>query len=547
MKNIITLFTCLLLVQLVSAQKKTQQPNIILIMVDDMGWSDIGPYGSEISTPNLDRLAAEGLRLQEFYNNSICAPTRASLLTGQFAHKAGIGYFNVNLGLPAYQGYLNRESLTLAEVLKEAGYSTLMSGKWHVGDDSLSWPNQRGFDQFFGFIGGASNYFDIAPYKEKAPPVQLVENNRAINLQPGKYLTDEIAGHAVQFLEEQNKSNKPFFLYVAYNAPHWPLQAQPADIDKYKGKYSIGWDSLRQQRIQRLQKIGLLAPNATIPKDPQVPAWESLTYDEKKYWEKKMEVYAAMIDRMDQGIGQILNKLKALKKDKNTLIVFISDNGAQGGFIPAGRKRPRSSGPIGSAGSYDYVEQSWANVSNAALRSYKASAYEGGISSPLIAWYPGKIKANSIAKGTAHLVDLAPTFYELAGAQYPQQYHQVAINPLPGTSLAKLFLAQQEINRASPLCWERAGNRAVRSGKWKLVSAYPANEWELYDIENDRGETKNLAQQQPQVVAELNAVYEKWAKQNDVIDYDKIKPTGNAGFAGPFNENTQNARRTNQR
>lgn len=514
-------------------QKQAARPNIILIMVDDMGYSDIAPYGSEIQTPNLSRLAAEGLRLQEFYNNSICAPTRASLLTGQSNHKAGVGYFNVNLGLPAYQGYLNRESLTLAEVLKDAGYSTLMSGKWHVGDDSIAWPNQRGFDQFFGFIGGASNYFDIGSYPDKAPPVPLVENNRSFNLQPGHYLTDEIAGHAVKFLDEQNKLNKPFFLYVAYNAPHWPLQALPEDIAKYKGRYAIGWDSLRRERIIQQKKLGIIAPNATIAPDPEVPAWESLTWDEQQLWQRKMEVYAAMIDRMDQGIGKILTKLKELKKDENTLVVFISDNGAQGGFIPTGRKRPRSSGPIGSAGSYDYQEQSWAHVSNTPFRSYKASAYEGGISSPLIAWYPARIKAGGIARGTAHLIDLAPTFYEIGGAAYPSSYHHINTNPLPGISLTPLLFAQQEITRKVPLFWERAGNRAVRQGKWKLISSWPSKQWELYNLETDRAETNNLAAQEPQVVKELAAAYDNWAKENEVVDYDKIKPTGPSGFAGP--------------
>lgn len=514
------------------AQQK-QPPNIILIMVDDMGYSDIAPYGGEIQTPNLSRLAAEGLRLQEFYNNSICAPTRASLLTGQSNHKAGIGFFNVNLGLPAYQGYLNRESLTLAEVLKQAGYSTLMSGKWHVGDDSIYWPNQRGFDRFFGFIGGASNYFDIGSYSDKVPPVPLVENNRRFNLEPGHYLTDEIAGHAVKFLDEQSHTNKPFFLYVAYNAPHWPLQALPEDIAKYKGRYAIGWDSLRNERIARQKKLGLIKADATIAPDPEVPLWEGLTYDEKKLWEKKMEVYAAMIDRMDQGIGKILDKLKALKKDDNTLIVFISDNGAQSGFIPAGRKRQRNSGPVGTAGSYDYQEQSWAHVSNAPFRSYKASAYEGGISSPLIAWFPAKIKGGGIARGTAHLIDLAPTFYEVAGAAYPASYQHVTTNPLQGESLAPLFFSLREIDRATPLFWERAGNRAVRKGKWKLISSYPSKQWELYDIDRDRGETTDLAAQQPQVVKELSAAYDVWARDNNVVDYDRIKPVGPAGFAGP--------------
>ncbi|RBL92912.1 arylsulfatase [Chitinophaga flava] len=533
MKKMITTLVMLGVIHLGIAQQKQQRPNIILIMVDDMGYSDIAPYGGEIQTPNLSRLAAEGLRLQEFYNNSICAPTRASLLTGQSNHKAGIGFFNVNLGLPAYQGFLNKESLTLAEVLKTAGYSTLMSGKWHVGDDSIYWPNQRGFDRFFGFIGGASNYYDIGSYPDKVPPVPLVEDNRRLNLAPGKYLTDEITGHAVKFLEEQNRTNQPFFLYVAYNAPHWPLQAPPEDIARYKGRYAIGWDSLRNERIARQKQLGLIRQDATIAPDPEVPAWESLTYDEKKLWEKKMEVYAAMVDHVDQGIGKILDKLKALKKEDNTLIVFISDNGAQGGFIPTGRRRQRSSGPIGTAGSYDYQEQSWAHVSNSPFRSYKASAYEGGISSPLIAWYPAKIKGGSVARGTAHLIDLAPTFYEIGHAHYPATYHNFSIQPLQGVSLVSLFFSQREIDRSTPLFWERAGNRAVRKGKWKLISSYPSKQWELYDIDNDRAETRNLAIQQPQVVKELSAAYEQWANDNNVVDYDKIKPAGPAGFAGP--------------
>lgn len=256
-------------------------------MVDDLGFSDIGPFGSEIQTPNLNSLATEGIRFREFYNNSICAPTRASLITGQYQHKAGVGYFNVNLGLPAYQGYLNKESLTFAEVLRNAGYSTLMSGKWHVGNDSIAWPNQRGFDHFYGFINGASNYFDLGEYG-KGPAVELVKDNIRTNLKPGQYLTNEITSNALEFLDDQNKSGKPFFLYVAYNAPHWPLQALPEDIAKYKGRYSIGWDSLRSQRIVQQKTLGISDPKQAIAKrDPEVPLWENVSFDEKSYGKQK--------------------------------------------------------------------------------------------------------------------------------------------------------------------------------------------------------------------------------------------------------------------
>jgi arylsulfatase len=531
------------------SQSKTskEKPNIILILVDDLGFSDFGAYGSEIQTPNIDKLAAEGLRLREFYNNSICAPTRASLITGQYPHKAGVGYFNVNLGLPAYQGWLNKESLTFGEVLKQAGYSTFISGKWHVGNDSLYWPKQRGFDKFFGFIGGASNYYDIGSYPEKAPPVELVEDNKRINLEPGKYLTDEIVNHAVSFIDDQNKTKKPFFLYLAFNAPHWPLQAVPEDIAKYKGRYEIGWDSLRAERLAKQQLLGIANQQQAIAvRDAEVPAWESYTYDEKQLWQRKMEVYAAMIDRVDQNIGRLLAELKKIKKDDNTLIVLISDNGAQGGFSPLGRKRPRNSGPIGSAGSYDYVEQGWAQVSNTPFSKHKGNAHEGGISSPFIAWYPKKIKAGSIEKGTAHLIDLAPTFYEVAGATYPEIYNGVKTNPLVGVSLTNLLFSGTALERALPIFWERGGNRAVRKGKWKIVSTYPSKNWELYNIETDRGETTDIAKENPEVVKELEADYEAWAKRDGVENYDKLKPASQGQQAAPVN-NSQPANNSRRR
>ena len=505
------------------AQNKNK-PNIILILVDDLGFSDIGPYGaSEINTPNLDKLATEGMRLKEFYNNSICAPTRASLLTGQYQHKAGVGYFNVNLGLPAYQGFLNRESLTLAEVLKKGGYSTLMAGKWHVGDDKNQWPNQRGFDKFFGFIGGASNYYEISPKGQEKVP--LIKNNESYYLAPGKYLTDEITDNAIEFLTEQDKEKKPFFLYLAYNAPHWPLQALPEDIAKYKGKYQMGWDSLRTIRYQNALKKGVIDPHQKIAaQDKQVRPWNKLTYDEQQYWQTRQEVYAAMIDHLDQSIGKVQQTLKSLKKDDNTLIIFISDNGAQGGNSTR-LYTQRTTGPVGTAGSYEVENSNWSQTGNSPLRSYKAEAYEGGISAPFIAWFPRKIKGNTIAKGTAHLIDLAPTFYQLAGINYPASYNGLKTNTLPGESLWPVLTGQvDEVNRNAPLCWERGGNKAVRDGKWKLVSSFANNEkWELFDLDKDRAENIDLAAQHPEIVARLKAQYHVWAEKNEVVDYNKIR------------------------
>ncbi|MDB5014483.1 MAG: sulfatase [Daejeonella sp.] len=510
---------------------QTKKPNIILIMVDDMGYSDLGSYGSEIKTPNIDRLASEGLRLKEFYNNSICAPTRASLITGQYPHKAGVGYFDVDLGLPAYQGFLNKESLTFAEVLKQGGYNTLMSGKWHVGNDSLSWPNQRGFEKFYGIIGGGANYFnaDPMPLFGTSYPVKIIENNKRLYPKPNTYyFTDEITAHANQFLEEQSKTDKPFFLYLAFNAPHWPLQALPEDIAKYKGRYDIGWDSLRNERLARQVKLGLRDPKQ-VPavRDADIGDWDNLTYDEKQLWKAKMEVYAAMVDRMDQGVGKVLAKLKELKKDDNTLIIFISDNGAPAEDVAHfGKKAANNAGPVGTAGSFEAQGKNWSYVSNSPFRAFKNFMYEGGISSPLIAWFPGKIKKNTIAKGTGHLIDLAPTFYDVAGIKYPEQFNGVKTNTLPGKSLKNLFFSGQDLNRQEPIFWERAGNRAVRKGDWKLVSTYPQYRWELYNLATDRGETKDLAQQNTPIVNELSTAYFEWAKKNGVVNYETIKPKG---------------------
>ncbi len=512
------------------AQKKQDRPNIILIMADDMGYSDLACYGSEVNTPNLDRLAAGGIRFTEFYNNSICAPTRASLITGQYPHKAGVGYFDVDLGLPAYQGFLNRESLTFGEVLRSAGYSTLLSGKWHVGKDSLAWPNQRGFDKFYGVLGGGANYFNNypMPLRGQQYPVVLVENNKRLNPEPDSYyFTDEITDHAVKFLNEQNSTGKPFFLYVAYTAPHWPLHARPEDIAKYKGKFDKGWDVLREERHKRQIELGIVSKDSRIADRDDLPVWDHLTYDEQKLWASRMEVYAAMIDRMDQGIGKILETVKALKKDDNTLVIFISDNGAEGGtYTLGGRGKRFNSGPVGTSGSFDYVYKNWAQVSNTPFRSYKNNMHEGGISSPFIAWYPKLIKPNTIVKGTAHLIDLAPTFYDLAKASYPTKFNGLTTHGLPGKSIVPVLAGvAQEVNREEPIFWERAGNRAVRRGKWKLVSDFEkGNKWELYNLENDRGETTDVAEQHPEVVRALSFEFQRWAVRNGVVDYETIKP-----------------------
>jgi len=523
-KKIQTLFLLLLSTFWVFAQDN--RPNIILVLVDDLGFSDIEPYGGlEISTPNLSKLASEGTRFQEFYNNSICAPTRASLLTGQYAHKAGIGYFNVNLGLPAYQGFLNKESLTLAEVLKNAGYSTIISGKWHVGDDFDQWPAQRGFERSFGFIPGASNFYEINDEANRT--VHLLKNNEPYYLPKGKYLTDEITDQAISFLKEQNKEkkDKPFFLYLAYNAPHWPLQAPEDDIIRYDGVYKNGWDSLRVDRYRQAIEKGVFPKNQDISdRDTTIRSWNKLTYDEKLYWQRRQQVFAGMIDHMDQSIGEILSTLKDLKKYDNTIVVFLSDNGAQGGESTR-IYTVRNTETVGRAGSYDIQNSNWSQTGNSPLRSYKDNPYEGGIGAPFIVWYPKEVKRNAIKKGTGHIIDIAPTLYDFAKAKYPANFQDVETNQLVGVSLRNVLSSNEnQVDRSQPLFWERAGNRAVRKGKWKLVSLFKNDgKVELYNIDEDRGENKNVAAQYPEVVKELEELYAGWAKETGVVDYNRIK------------------------
>ncbi len=512
-------------ITLVFAQSKTDikiaknqsKPNIILILADDMGYSDIGSYGSEINTPNIDRLAAEGVKLKQCYNNGICAPSRASLLTGQYPHKAGIGFFNQDLGLPAYQGFLNKESLTIAEVLKDGGYSTFMAGKWHVGNAKSQWPLQRGFDKFFGFIDGAESYFDSNPIFKGPPQLsKLYEGNEVYQIKKTDfYLTDELTDKGLDFLK-QNPKEKPFFLYMAYNAPHWPLHAKPQDIEKYKGKYDIGWDTLRSIRHQNLIKIGLVDANQKAVKDNSLPAWNKLTYNEKQFWVKKMEVYAAMVDNLDQNVGRIIDYLKTTNQLDNTVILFLSDNGAEDwDFSKLAFAINRSTGAVGTAGSNESYTKNWAQVSNMPLRSYKSSPYEGGVSSPFIIRYPKLIPANTIEKGGIHIIDIMPTILELTHTTYPSNYNGTKPNTLLGESFLKSTI-NDTWERKKPICYEWAGNRAVWNGNWKAVSKYPENKWELYDLKNDRTESTNLASKYPQVLTDLDMVYQKWTSANSV-------------------------------
>ena len=500
-----------------AAEQGGGRPNIVIILSDDMGYSDIGCYGGEINTPNLDKLAAEGLRFTEFYNTGRCCPTRATLLSGLYAHQAGVGHMVEDRGLPAYRGELNDRCATIPEVLRPAGYGTYIVGKWHVarnlGPDGSQhdWPIQRGFEHFYGTLAGAGNYFaPKALYRENRP----LDSAADPDYKPDQYYyTDAITEHAVRFINDHTgkQAGKPFFMYVAYTAAHWPLHAKPQDIAKYKGKYDVGYDVIRQARIEKQKKLGLLDPRWTV--SPIVGAWDKV---QDKAWEARcMEVYAAQVDCMDQGVGRIVAALEKTGQLNNTIVMYLQDNGAcaEDQQRAASRKEGKMPGPADTHISYG---RDWANVSNTPLRYYKHWEHEGGISTPLIVRWPATIAAGrngSLVKDPGHLIDLMATCVDVGQAKYPQDLNGKPIQPMEGVSLRPVFEGKSLV-RPSPLFFEHEGNKAVRDGKWKLVLAHgPKAPWELYDMETDRAEMHDLAEKEPQRAKDLAAKWDGWARR----------------------------------
>jgi len=491
-------------------------PNIIVILADDMGYSDLGCYGAEIDTPNLDALAADGLRFTNFYNTSRCCPTRASLLTGLYSHQAGVGAMTKDEGKPGYRGRLNRECVTLAEVLKPAGYATLATGKWHVGNGDGERPPDRGFDRFWGSINGGGFYF-----KEtlKLRPDQLLyAGNVPIEPPDDLYVTDDFTDQAIGFIDEAvTKTKKPFFLYLAHIAPHWPLQAKPEDIAKYKGRYDKGWDVAREARFEKQKTMGIVPENAALsPRDPQAKAWDDMPEAMRKDLAHRMEIYAAQVDSIDQNVGKLVAKLKELGQLENTLILFLSDNGCSAEGGPGGFNRGEKDAPIGTGLSYASAGLEWANVSDTPFRKFKTYTHEGGIATPLIAHWPAGISsAGELRQHVGHVIDLMPTIVEISRASYPETVAGKDIKPMEGESLVPAFKSDSEkLERA--LFWEHYGKKAVRRGAWKAVSS-KKDSWELYDLKNDPTETNNLAAKDPDRTAELKALWQAWAKRCDVL------------------------------
>lgn len=562
---LVTLVAAAFIAQLVCAMpakaEPNDRPNIIVIMADDMGYSDLGCYGSEIDTPHLDSLAQGGVRFTQFYNTGRCCPTRASLLTGLYPHQAGIGHMMEDKELDGYRGDLNQHCLTIAEVLKPVGYRTYMAGKWHVTkkvspkdeSEKHNWPLQRGFDRFYGTIHGAGSFYD---------PNSLTRDNTRISpyadpqYEPQEfYYTDAINDHAARFVSEhaRDHDDQPFFMYVAHTAPHWPMHAKESDIAKYEGKYDSGYDAIRAKRMEKMEQLGLLDASWQLtPQDGG--AWSGV--ENREFEIRCMEVYAAMIDCLDQGIGRLVAELKRTGQWDNTVILFLQDNGGCAENMGRGRKGtsgPRAEKPPlpplpadylqrdmipkqtrdgypmrqgygvlpGAADTYHGYGRAWANVSNTPFREYKHWVHEGGISTPLIAHWPAGIPAtrrSALEPQPSHLIDVMATCVDLAGAKYPATRDGQAVYPLEGVSLRPAFAAES-LERKEPIYFEHEGNRAVRDGRWKLVAKGASGAWELYDMAADRTEMNNLAEQQPERTQAMVAQWEAWAHRAHVLPW----------------------------
>ncbi|MEG3659936.1 arylsulfatase [Arenibacter palladensis] len=524
------------------------RPNIVVIMADDLGYSDLGCYGGEISTPNLDKLGNNGLRFSSFYNTSRCCPSRASMLTGLYPHQAGIGRMTMDIDLPGYRGTLGENTVTIAEVLKDAGYQTGMTGKWHVSptnrleedkqlkwlahqenygtfSDTLTYPTFRGFDKYYGNIWGVIDYFD---------PFSLVNGLKQVeNVPPGYYHTDAIGDSAVAYVEQFSKNKSPFFLYVAHCAPHWPLHAPEEEIEKYASTYNTGWREIRRNRYQGLIDKGIIrTENAKMP-DFMFPELDWESNPNAKWDSRAMAVHAAMVDRMDQSIGKLVDKLEATGELANTVIFFFSDNGASSerpskygpGFDRAGSTRDgrevvfpvqKDSMP-GAQTVHSGIGPEWAHIINTPFRFWKAKSFEGGINSPFIVHWPSKVTDKGIVKDNpAHVVDIMATCIDLANTSYPKNYKGHVIKPTVGKSMLPILMGKSTEGTQEVYFWEHFGAAALRKKEWKLVRLDKDGPWELYNLAKDRTEINNVAESNPKIVQELKKEWEDLAQKYEV-------------------------------
>lgn len=509
----LALVTAAVVAVTVSAQDRSlrqaqDRPNIVLIMTDDLGFADIGPYGGEIDTPNLDRLAAGGVRFQQFYNTAKCAQTRATLLSGRYFPEVGFR--------PP-----NRTSATIAEVLGASGYHTFMSGKWHLRGD----PMDHGWDRYFGHYAGTVNFHTGRAYRGEQIELKLGRDDWFA--EEGFYTTDVKTDFALQFLQEDNDPNddKPFLLYMAYNAPHYPLQAKQADVEKYMDRYTEGWDELRRERHARQLELGII-PEGTLlsPRPPEVPAWSTLSEEQKAEHILTMATYAGMVDCVDQNIGRIIQHLESTGEFDNTIFIFLTDNGGCPFQRTEEETRANKLDPW-LVESYWTYDEGWAHASNTPFRWYKQNQHEGGIASPFIVHWPAGFKSEpgSIVKGPGHLVDIAATLYDVTGATYPDEMDGYPLGALRGQSLRPIL--DGEIDTWSRELWQRfRGNRALRSGDWKVVIErnMPSDAWELFDLGSDPSEVNDLSEEKPALRRTLINRYEEL--DNEIMSHMPDQP-----------------------
>ncbi|MEM7454749.1 MAG: arylsulfatase [Planctomycetota bacterium] len=532
-------FACLAL-SFFNGPARAEQPNIVIILVDDMGWSNIGCYGGMVETPNLDALATNGVRFSQFYNGARCCPTRATLMTGLHPHQAGVGHMTIPVreqtdpetGLrqgvhkftaedrefvnEAYKGWLKPGIPTLPEMLRDAGYGTYHTGKWHLAfGNEETWPLQCGFDKYYGHLAGGSDFFR---------PTNLYRGNEPVQPEGDRYyITDAISEEAIGFLaaHDSEKDEQPFFLYLSYNAPHFPLQCMPEDYERYRGRFREGWDELRARRLEQQKEMGLVPANTVLsPRPDDVPAWEDVDPQKQDEMDAIMATYAAMIDRVDQNIGKLVSHLEETGELENTLIFFLSDNGGEAESGPFGVFEFENLGQYGNGG-FKYGK-GWATLSNTPFREYKHYTHQGGIQTPLIVHWPsamGDRPANSILNQYGYLPDIVETCMEAGGAMRPNTWDGVGVPQSQGISMLPLLKGNENELHTEPICIEHEGNKVVRSGNWKLV-AYFDQPWELFDIESDRSEINNVAEQNPGVVAELAEAYDQWANFAGVVDWE---------------------------
>lgn len=527
-----------LLVCMISAAR-AERPNIVLVLVDDMGWSNIGCYGGRVETPNIDRLARDGAQFNQFYNGARCCPTRATLMTGLHPHQVGVGHMTLPIrdkeqangkmrgvfplsqedraGIPAsYQGWLDTAIPTLPEMLQQAGYGTYLAGKWHLASDRpKTWPLQQGFDRFYGHLAGTSDYFD---------PTNLFRGNVPISASGERYyLTDAITDEAIDFLSDhlKERDDNPFFLYLAFNAPHYPMQCMPEDFEKYQGRFLEGWDILREKRLKKQKEMGLVPSNTRLaPRPEPVPAWDTLEPQKQKEMDAIMATYAAMIDRVDQNIGKLLQFLEQARHLDNTLIFFLSDNGAEAETGALGQFEFADLGEYGKGG-WKYGK-GWATLSNTPFREYKHFTHQGGALTPMIAHWPYKIPSDRVISQFGYLPDIVATCLEVSDAARPTLVEGKPLPEIDGVSLVEFLSGKPDPIHRDPIFVEHEGNRIARQGKWKLVSFYN-KPWELYDIERDRSESDDLVKKHPEVALRLQKAYQQWADRSGVIPWEVAK------------------------